>query len=502
MLQPLRSSTALALGLLLGAAAGASQPPVTLAAPSVVGSISVHGNSRTRGEVIRRELLFAPGDRLDTNLVRESERNLRRLLFLGNVRVRMLPAVADSVGILVEVIDLYSRAVSPIFAGELGELSFGLVALDYNFLGRGQIVQATVRHDAVSGKSAGLLCREPRLLDSRLGLRTQIELGEEGHLATLSFSQPYYSLSSRWRYGVSVRSSETLERRYSSGKLTARYRSVLGRASIWAGRSAGDRIKIRPSLRIDVADQIFNPTGPFTHAPENRRRVVLSTGILFWQPRYARTRFLQSLGRTEDLQTGSWGGASFSVSHRAFGSDRTFSAIAFHAAPRLNPRPGLFLFSSLFASTRMEGGGWYHFASSCRFQGFLQIFRVHSIALRASYVSIARPEDPAQYLLGVNRGLRGYPPRSFDGEQRLLFNLEARPTIKLTPHYALAGAVFLDAGEAWYPGEEISLRPAAGIGLRLGLLRIYDSPVLRADLARGLATGGDWQLSFGIGQFF
>ena len=300
---------------------------------------------------------------------------------------------------------------------------------------------------------------------------------------------------------MSLRSSESLDRRYSSGKLTARYRSSLGTAGIWAGHSAGDRIKIRPSLRIEISDKAFDPTGPFTHAPENRQRVVVSTGILFWQPRYARTRFLDYLGRTEDLQTGSWGGAGLSLSHRALGSDRTFPTIAFQVAPRLNPRPNFFLFSSFFASTRIEEGDWSHFATYFRFKGFLQVLRVHGIAFRGNYVSIARPEDPTQYLLGLNRGLRGYPPRSFDGQQRLLFNLEARPTIRLTPLYVLAGAVFIDAGKAWYSGEKTGLKPAAGIGVRLGLPRVYDSPVLRGDLARGLAAGGVWQLSFGIGQF-
>ena len=456
MLQRICPSAVAVLGWLLPAESLASQPADTLANTSVIGSISVRGNSRTRAEVIRRELLFASGERLDTNLVRESERNLRRLLFLGDVRVRMVPTTAtpDSVDISVEVRDLYSRAVSPILAGEVGEVSYGLVALDYNFLGRGQVVQATARHDAVSGNRAGLLYRNPRLLGFRFGLRTQLELGDEGHLAALSFSQPYYTLSSRWSYGVALRSSESLTRQYSSGQLAARYRSNLGTASIWAGHSAGDRIKVRPSVRLDVSGQVFDPTRDFTHAPENRRRVVVSTGILFWQPRYARTRFLQYLGRIEDLQIGSWGGASLSLSHRALGSDRTYPAIAFQAAPRLNPRPGLFLFSSFSASTRIANRAWSHFVTSFRFQAFLRILRVHTLTFRGSYASIARPEDPAQYLLGLNRGLRGYPPRSFDGQKRLLFNLEARSTIKRTPLYVLAGAVFSMPERRGTPGKK------------------------------------------------
>jgi hypothetical protein len=56
-------------------------------------------------------------------------------------------------------------------------------------------------------------------------------------------------------------------------------------------------------------------------------------------------------------------------------------------------------------------------------------------------------------------------------------------------------------GNAWTPpAGGVEPHPAAGIGLRLGLPRIYDTPILRADLARGL-RGGIWQLSFGLGQY-
>jgi len=59
--------------------------------------------------------------------------------------------------------------------------------------------------------------------------------------------------------------------------------------------------------------------------------------------------------------------------------------------------------------------------------------------------------------------------------------------------------MFADVGGAW--DHEPSLHAALGSGLRLGLPRLYNTPVMRLDLARGF-NGGVWQISFGLGQHF
>ena len=51
--------------------------------------IVIHGLERTDEQVIRRELLFAEGDVLDSTRVAETERNLRRLLFIGEVHIHL-----------------------------------------------------------------------------------------------------------------------------------------------------------------------------------------------------------------------------------------------------------------------------------------------------------------------------------------------------------------------------------------------------------------------------
>ena len=77
----------------------------------------------------------------------------------GEVHIRLLDH-PDGVEVTVSVEDLYSRALSPLISGQIDELSFGVVALDYNFRGRGQRLRLVPRkpsHFRPLGRTA--LCR-------------------------------------------------------------------------------------------------------------------------------------------------------------------------------------------------------------------------------------------------------------------------------------------------------------------------------------------------------
>ena len=483
-----------------------NEPVATHTDSSIIAHITITGNSRTRSEIIRRELLFRPGDRLDSSIVQETERNLRRLFFLGSARISASPSRLGDAGtaeVNVEVEDLYSRALSPLFSGQPDELSYGVVALDYNLLGRGQIAQLSLHHDAISGNSGSVHYQIPRLRGTRHRVSANIGIGEEGHDHSLSLNHPLHALSSRWSYGISARSSERISRLYSGSDLAARYTSRVEAGALRLTHSRGDDVKLRPSLRLSVTDRRFLPTREFDYAPQDRRRVVAQMSLLVWRPRYERTHFIRALGRVEDLQIGSWAGASLGLSHRAFGSDRNFPVGAVHISPRFKAGSATYAFTTFSTSSRFGGGGYYNLTTTSQILAYTVVEQMHTLALRLRFDTLSRPEDASQFLLGVDRGLRGYRPRSLNGSRRLLFNVEARPTFLTERQYVVAGAVFMDAGTAWEPGgSSPRLEASAGLGGRLGLPTIYSTPVFRVDLARGIGRLGVWQLSFAIGQYF
>lgn len=491
-----------ALALLAAAACGL---PAHAEAP-VVSAVEIAGNTRTRDDVILRELLFAVGDRADSATLAETERNLRALLFLGRPEVRLVPTGDGTVRAVVAVVDLYARAVSPLLSGDTDEVSVGAVALDFNLLGRGQTAQVTLFHDAISGNRASTRYRDPRLRGSRLSLSADAGLSGEGHDLALSLALPFWSLATPWAWGGAVASSRARLRLYAGGHLAARYDDRVDAGSLWLVRSYGESWKVRPGLRLAVSDRTFRAHPPFTYAPADRRRLLPSLSLTLWRPRYATTRFLNLLGPVEDLQVGSWLAAGAGLSLAALRSDRSFPFLSLTLSPRHAFADDWYLFGTLGASTRWRAGGYWNLVTSSR------LFAYHrfpawpgapTAALRLGYDTLSRPEDEgSQYLLGVDAGLRGYGPRRYDGTRRLLAGLELRPVFARRPSWSLGAALFADAGAAWTPrASRRVLRPAAGVGLRLGLPRIYDTPVLRADVARGL-QGGPWQVSFGTGQYF
>ncbi|MFH1143742.1 MAG: BamA/TamA family outer membrane protein [Candidatus Eisenbacteria bacterium] len=101
-------------------------------------------------------------------------------------------------------------------------------------------------------------------------------------------------------------------------------------------------------------------------------------------------------------------------------------------------------------------------------------------------------EDPQAFQLGGSSSLRGYPYRELYGTRSLLANVELR--IPLLNRFlvdsalggvlafpGIQGAVFFDAGQAWYDAWPDAWQGSYGLGLRMGLAGML---VLRWDIAR------------------
>ena len=463
--------------------------------------IVIHGLERTDEQVIRRELLFAAGDVLDSTRVAETERNLRRLFFIGAVQIHLLDR-PEGVEVTVSVEDLYSRALSPLLSGQIDELSFGVVALDYNFRGRGQRLRLGLEDRAISGPWAELLFAEPRLSGSRRSLTAQLAAGTEGHAHALTFSRPFATLADHRAYGFSLFSQQAVQRLYAEGQLATRYQDELDGGRLWLTRSYGEQTKVRPSVRLQVTHRRFTASSSDGYAPSDRTRIAPSISLLVWRPRYKRIRYMRDLGPLEDLQTGSWLSLRWGFAHRSLGSDRTFAFYQAQFAPRFEPTKRSYAELTLFTSTYRGEGKFYNLFASASATTYFRLGAAHSLAARASWEALHHSEDADQLLLGLARGLRGYAPRRYDGTRRVLFNLEARPTLLRRPWYTLASAAFVDCGAAWTPSREgANLVCSPGLGLRLGWPKVYNTPVLRGDIACGLAEG-TYALSVGMGQYF
>ncbi|MBY0613609.1 MAG: outer membrane protein assembly factor BamA [Beijerinckiaceae bacterium] len=132
--------------------------------------INVHGNTRTRDYVIRREFDMGEGDAYNKQLVDRAERRLKALGFFKSVKISNEPgSTSDRVIINVDVEDQPTGAfgVSGGYStsdGIIGEVSIS----ESNFLGRGQYVKLSGSNGQYS-KGVEFSFTEPFFLDRRLG---------------------------------------------------------------------------------------------------------------------------------------------------------------------------------------------------------------------------------------------------------------------------------------------------------------------------------------------
>src|SRR5262249_44744235 len=131
--------------------------------------INVHGNSRTRDHVIRREFDIYEGDPYSRALIDRAERRLKNLGYFKSVKITNEPgSAADRMIVNVNVEEQqtgefqiaggYSTA-----GGWLAEVSIG----DKNFLGTGNSVRASIMYGQYQ-RGAEFTFTDPYLLGDRI----------------------------------------------------------------------------------------------------------------------------------------------------------------------------------------------------------------------------------------------------------------------------------------------------------------------------------------------
>jgi outer membrane protein insertion porin family len=178
--------------------------------------IEVHGNTRTRDYVIRREFDIAEGDAYNKALIDRAERRLKNLNYFKSVKISRQPgSAADRVVLDVEVVDQSTGDFSiaggySTTDGFLGEVKVG----DRNFLGTGKTVNASLTYGQYA-RGIDLSASEPYFLGSRISAGIELygrqnqgspyqSYGSDIYGATMQFGTPLTEqIGVQYRYSIS-----------------------------------------------------------------------------------------------------------------------------------------------------------------------------------------------------------------------------------------------------------------------------------------------------------
>ena len=159
--------------------------------------IEIHGNTRTRDYVIRREFDIAEGDAYNKTLIDRAERRLKNLNYFKTVKITAKPGSAsDRVVLDVEADDQATGdfSVSGGYSttdGWLGEVKIG----DRNFYGTGDAVKASVSYGQYA-QGAEVSATDPDLFGNHISGGGELFYRQ-------AFSSPYQSYGSN-TYGMNL----------------------------------------------------------------------------------------------------------------------------------------------------------------------------------------------------------------------------------------------------------------------------------------------------------
>jgi hypothetical protein len=455
----------------------------------------------TREGVVRQELLVGPGDCPDPEALAQTERNLRRLGFLRDAKIEVLPSHGgESVDLKVATFDTWSKAPRLRFAKVGNRLVWTLGVSEKNLLGRGQQVEVA-RRGELDREYSVVSFRDPRLGGTRIHAFAAHSSHSEGSRSELELARPFFALSTSWALRARYDAFGQLDPLYAGGERVADLRHDARWLDLEGGRSV--RRTESGALRAHLAyrhrrDEV---------AGELRRFGIAEAGLSLVEHRFVKLTHVNRFETPEDFNLGHQLSLAAGVSAPALGGEAGRS-LFFAVSERKGVQLGAdrLLIGTLRWSGRRRHERWENAVGEARLDGLVRPARRALVLAAAQYRHGANLDPEVQLTLGAHNGLRGYAVHQWVGTRSLLAAGEARlflaDDVKQLASFGLA--VFAEAGYAWPEGRPLALadlRRDVGVSLLIGRNRLSSTRrMTRIDLAYAIDRvpgRGRWLLSLG-----
>lgn len=261
----------------------------------------------TRASVIKENLLFKSGDKLDAYRLADNERILRQFRTLRDARIMV--RVLDEKNKVVELAVVTQDVASIGFSGKYSSLDmFRLDVYDVNILGFARQLQLSYfRNGNDSPENGfGVTFRDPNLWQTFVQGEIEYVHNYERTQTRISFARDFFTPEIKYAGGLDVfttdekfyfEETDTLEMPYHENNVDA-----------WLGRSFQfqKRANIITSMRVNTRDFFKKP---FVSADSNtffHDRTLFLGSITMIKRNYMRSSLIRGFGRTEDVPIGSY----------------------------------------------------------------------------------------------------------------------------------------------------------------------------------------------------
>ncbi|MCH7886903.1 MAG: hypothetical protein IIA58_02970 [Candidatus Marinimicrobia bacterium] len=439
----------------------------------------------TRKRIIKQELLFKVGDIFDQDLINETERNLRKLIFIGSVKIAADKNPDGSVDLTVYTRDLWTTVIGIEFSRVNSENVYGLILEEQSLLGYGSPLSFGFTN-TVDGNRLKLSNLYKRIRGTRWNLNTFLRDGpDEEYRYFYALNRPLYSLNTKWALDAQINNQNLPRKKDTDEEFIEQSNSQFYSVT----RVYGTRFRKLVSS-IDFFREKAESEKLFQNISE------LTGKISFRSLRFAKAVRLDKMERVEDLELGSSIGFGLSKAGSFINSDRDYWKISANQTLSFPSGSRSWILQRFRYTNTFENDEDVNSVWEFGIKAYSQIFPNHTIAFRLFAGSRSNLDERTDiYSLRDRTGLRGYTSGdSLSGRKILLMNLEDRifSDIKLLT-LSFGGVIFADAGGIWEESESFNLSElnySIGFGFRWEISKSASSRVTKLDFALPLNGKG------------
>jgi hypothetical protein len=459
----------------------------------------------TKESVIRTALLFKEGEVLDQQLLDATARSLRRFKFVNKADLVVIPVDEQTVDVEVHTKEAWTLEPGVNIKGGGGLSTVTLHVIDFNLMGYGKKAYVEGKHESDVGNTYKFGYSDYQLFGSRWIGNTTYQTGPLVESFFIQSRLPLFSPDSKWSYGGSAFIMDQTVRLFEDGEESSRFQNEQAQASLFLKRSYGPRFKkTKLSYGLKYLEKDYSSLGEETTTPPppDQANVTPSFGISKQNIGWAKTAFVNKMGRTEDYTSGLSYGGNAGWGIPVGDSPELYKARLF-LVENVMLKEHNFLRLSAVADSEVVRNTFLSLSAK-----YYRRFSKHTLAVRYMTKLGYELDSSRQFQLGADSGLRGYPARAFTGEKLMLLNIEDRQfwgTRRIGAEFELGTIVFVDAGNVWKDGDDVDLGDlnwSAGVGLRIGLENMPSSPILRIDYGWAVAGGSGSEVTVGMEQHF
>lgn len=494
----------------------------------------------TQPDILERELLIGPGDLYDSDLLRESERNMRDP-FVINLLV-ITPVKANDPGVvdlLVVTRDVWSLRTNSAFENQQGTFTFLTLSLaENNFLGWRKQTSVVFEMD-LGEYSIGPRYRDFNVFGSRLQVLVQPRVlfsrannDFEGTQSETEILYPLWSLARKWSAVTRLTHKINVERSFVDTDLRTfdnpdtpdieeipqEFNNNEAKLTSEVTRSIGQHIKHhlslgfelarnRPTLRADFAgddadaaafSRLILPRSELVSAVIGRYRI--------FTPSFGRYRNIETYDLPENQQLGPDATLELAYGSELLGSTASFLRFRASVAMAVDIAGVSYARATVGASGRITNPDRVVdqrldvslFMSTPPIAGVGRLIGAVAMTLQDNV------EGNQLFDVGGQTGLRGYSVGEFQGTSFARANGEFRTTPIPLWFIRMGFLAFLDVGHAANAVDDLSAFADFGVGIRL-LAPQTAEDLYRIDWAiptRGPNRGFPGRLSIGFQQAF